>query len=319
MKEDKISTIFNRLIKSKYEVIGPIKEEGEVVVKKIDKLPPLSLLSKVSDRSYKYFLMPSREILYEYNNQKIKSIENKISKKALFGMSIYDLKALELYDHVFSHDFYFKKRKKELFIIGYSAKLLNQHKTVFFDFDKNILSNVIFDIFIEKNKNGFNFYSGSKEGSSFLRSCNIKGEYIKYNPKHKDKNVLQIKKAVENSKNSKLWQELNKICLACGKCTVACPTCFCFDFESKIGPKKEVSRTSGNCFYDDFSRIAGGHKFLNNPGEKLYFWYYHKFVRIPFEYGLPGCIDCGRCTKVCPVGIDIQKNIKRLLKEEKSR
>jgi len=315
MVENRLNKIFNRLLRFNYEIIGPIKEEGEIVISKLDKLPALSLLSIVSDRSYKYFLMPAREVLYKYENKKVKIAEYKINKKVLFGMSIYDLKALELYDNVFKNDVYFKNRKKELFTIGYSAELINKIKTDFFDFDKDILSNVMFDIFIEKTKNDFNFYSGSKKGYLFLRSCGIKAKYIEYNPKHMDNKILKIKKAVENSKNSKLWQELSKICLACGKCTIACPTCFCFDIESKIGPKKEVERTSGNCFYDDFSRIAGGHKFLNNPGEKLYFWYYHKFVRIPFEYGLHGCVDCGRCTKVCPVGIDIQKNIKRLLKE----
>jgi anaerobic sulfite reductase subunit A len=161
------------------------------------------------------------------------------------------------------------------------------------------------------------FYAQTPAGEKILKSAGLKYEFIKYAPRKNDKKVLAIKKALEKSANIKMWDELGKICLACGKCTIACPTCYCFDMESKIGPECETERCSGNCFYDDFTRIAGGHKFLNSPKEKIFFWYYHKFARIPFGYDLPGCVDCGRCTAVCPVGIDIAENIGKLLKNQK--
>ena len=309
-----MSKIFRNLKKSGYNIFGPKLQDGETHVLELDGAPEEELLKNRADRPYKFFLLPTRETLYKYEGNKIRVPVQDRAKKALFGMSVFDLKALELYDTLFANDSYYQRQRKSTLIIGYSAESVKNTKTIFFDTEK-LLENIIFDIFIENNS----FYVQTKEGEKILKGANLDFRTIKYSPREKDKQVQKIKEAVETSKDNKLWDELGKICLACGKCTIACPTCFCFDIESVLGPEKKAERCSGNCFYDDFTRIAGGHKFLNNPKDKIFFWYYHKFVRIPHEYGLPGCTDCGRCTAVCPVAINIENNIKRLLKENKSK
>ena len=315
MRNDDFLKVFDKLQKEGYLVYGPKIQDDESHILELKEIPDLKLLEKISERPFKYFLMPEREVLYKYNNKKPKEDLPKFLKRALFGMSIFDLKALELYDRVFRNDIYYQNNRKNLLIIGYSAIPVKNYKTIFFTIDEKILENIVFDVFIE----GAKFYAQSEKGEKILKKCGLKYKKIIYNPRKEDKKVLAIKKAVEASKDNKLWNELGKICLACGKCTIACPTCFCFDIESVLGPERKTERCSGNCFYDDFTRIAGGHKFLKNPKDKIFFWYYHKFVRIPHEYGLPGCADCGRCTAVCPVAINIENNIKRLLKENKSK
>ena len=328
-----IQKVFEYLKKGGYKIFGPKEQDGELHILELDEAPPAELLNKVSDRPYKYFFTPAREILLNFKKSKISAPKNEKPKIAFFGMSIFDCKALELYDEVFKDDFYYQERRKNILAIGYSSQPLKNYKTIFFEID---LGSAVFDIFIESAK----LYARGKAGEKILKRCGLKYKSIEYKQNKEDpaslvfrvklrdntlklrgvdKKILAIKKAVENSAESKLWDELGKICLACGKCTIACPTCYCFDLESKIGPDCRTERCAGNCFYDDFTRIAGGHKFLNNPKEKIFFWYYHKFVRIPFGYGLPGCTDCGRCTAVCPVGINIKKNIERLLREVKSK
>lgn len=110
----------------------------------------------------------------------------------------------------------------------------------------------------------------------------------------------------------KIWNKLGKRCIECSQCTMVCPTCFCFRFEDFASGERKSFPDS--CFYHDFSEIAGGRRLLNNTAKRIYFWYYHKFVRIPDEYNLPGCVECDRCTKACPVGIDIKKVLKEILK-----
>ena len=129
--------------------------------------------------------------------------------------------------------------------------------------------------------------------------------------------MLELYDVVKNSQDHKLWDELDKICIACGKCSQVCPTCFCFDFEDE--PLKDSiirKRVCSNCFHPEFTEISGGTNYTKSVKEKLKFWYEHKFVRIPHEYKVPGCVGCNRCSNVCPVLININKNLSELKKKK---
>lgn len=83
------------------------------------------------------------------------------------------------------------------------------------------------------------------------------------------------------------------------------------DLKKNEGQRKQCWTS---CFYQEFSEIAGGYKFLDNTAKRIYNWYYHKFVRIPEEYSFSGCVGCGRCIKVCPAGINIREELEKIKK-----
>lgn len=151
-------------------------------------------------------------------------------------------------------------------------------------------------------------FQDDSEYQKLRKKFKIKSSKIKLTRKHKK---IQ-EKLRKTSHKHKIWRELAKICIECGQCTQVCPTCFCFRFEDKASGER--NKIPDSCFYHDFSEVAGEHKFLDSTAKRLYFWYYHKFVRIPDEYNLPGCVMCQRCTKACPVGIDIKKVLNKILK-----
>jgi formate hydrogenlyase subunit 6/NADH:ubiquinone oxidoreductase subunit I len=137
----------------------------------------------------------------------------------------------------------------------------------------------------------------------------------------KDEVVKNLQTLVGKSFDHPVWKVLNERCIACGKCSIACPTCYCFDLVDTAHPDgASRDRVWGDCFYSEFTRIAGNYIFLKNPAEKLFFWYTHKFSRVPAQTGFPGCVGCRRCYEVCPVFIDIEETLADLKtdKAEKS-
>jgi ferredoxin len=103
------------------------------------------------------------------------------------------------------------------------------------------------------------------------------------------------------------WDDVAERCLTCGNCTMACPTCFCTtveDFSDFAGSSAERVRKWDSCFTLDFSYIHGGS--VRTGGAARYRqWMTHKLAHWIDQFGVSGCVGCGRCITWCPVGIDI--------------
>jgi len=316
-----INNLLRQLLKD-YFVYAPLPSGGYISVGEISSLSQIDWTGRIPGKPWKDLFLPPRESVFDLEAG-VKESKKQYPKIAALGMNVLDLKALVLFDQVFGSDTYYRRRRNNTIIIGYSADWPIDYKkfNVFsHTYEENILEHLSFDIFLAKLRNGkLKIYSGSEKGQNILETNGSKDyKHIEFagpiQEKGIDKRVLKLQEAVWQSANNKLWDELGKKCLACGKCSISCPTCFCFDFKDNSDPDNRTrQRCWGNCFYNDFSLVAGGHKELDTVKRKIFFWYVHKFVRIPKEYGLPGCVSCGRCSHACPVKIDIAKNIHKLL------
>jgi sulfhydrogenase subunit beta (sulfur reductase) len=106
--------------------------------------------------------------------------------------------------------------------------------------------------------------------------------------------------------DSPVWDKLAEICLACGQCTLVCPTCFCFNVYDEVALNLEDGerwRRWDSCQLDEFARVAGGENFRKNQAARLR----HRFMRkgryLMAKYGELGCVGCGRCARSCLVDI----------------
>ena len=102
------------------------------------------------------------------------------------------------------------------------------------------------------------------------------------------------------------WDEVAGRCLACGNCTLVCPTCFCSTVQdtSDLGGTIERSRSWSSCFDLAHSYIHGGP--VRPTTRSMYRqWMTHKLSTWWDQFGTSGCVGCGRCITWCPVGIDI--------------
>ncbi len=103
------------------------------------------------------------------------------------------------------------------------------------------------------------------------------------------------------------WDLVASRCLSCGNCTLVCPTCFCTavrDVSDLNGARAERWRSWDSCFTTEFSYIAGG-SVRASPKGRYRQWLIHKLSTWHDQFGMSGCVGCGRCITWCPARIDI--------------
>jgi ferredoxin len=116
-----------------------------------------------------------------------------------------------------------------------------------------------------------------------------------------------LKECLERSYEDPHWDEVAKRCLTCGNCTMVCPTCFCATMEDTgdlAGTVTERRRVWDSCFNIEFSYVHGG-SVRTSGGARYRHWITHKLATWHDQFGVSGCVGCGRCITWCPAGIDI--------------
>jgi sulfhydrogenase subunit beta (sulfur reductase) len=123
-----------------------------------------------------------------------------------------------------------------------------------------------------------------------------------------------LKERLERSYEDPHWDEVAKRCLTCGNCTMVCPTCFCSTVEDSTdlpGTRAERRLVWDSCFSIEFSYVHGG-SVRTSAGARYRQWITHKLATWHDQFGVSGCVGCGRCITWCPVGIDITAEARAL-------
>lgn len=112
------------------------------------------------------------------------------------------------------------------------------------------------------------------------------------------------------------WDDVASRCLACGNCTMVCPTCFCHAVEEIPDVERQRSehaRVWDSCFTQHHGYIHGKN-FRPTIKDRYRMWLTHKLASWIDQFGMSGCVGCGRCISWCPVGIDLTEELPAMLK-----
>jgi len=288
--------------------------------------------------SLKKFLHPSLYVQHFFERSKrtgsIKAGHDRSRPYAFIGMRACDIKALDILNRVFTgideRDSGYSGQHG-IFIVAVSCVRPSGNC---FCSSMNSGPEITngFDILLTESNNEFILETGSEKGEHAcmdLDSRPAAGDDLLEKKRRLAECSALMKKKMDTDDlpqflyrqfGSSVWTEVAQRCLACGNCTQVCPTCFCntsFDLVTLSGMKKqtEFSGTKlkkwDSCFSRNFARVHGGN-FRHSRSARYRQWFLHKFGYWLEQFGISGCVGCGRCITWCPVGIDVTEEMERL-------
>ena len=112
---------------------------------------------------------------------------------------------------------------------------------------------------------------------------------------------------------TEVWKEESLRCLGCGACAFVCPTCSCFDIQDeRVRDQGLRLRCWDSCGFRLFTLHASGHNPRRVQSERWRQRVMHKFSYQPERLGVTGCVGCGRCSRACPVDMNLGEHVRML-------
>lgn len=283
-------------------------------------------LDKKTLFSAKKLLLPSREVLFEFDSRnKAKPPKFETGYTVLFGARTCDMNAIKYMDLVFGDDPYYMSRRKNMVIIGIQCSSTKRFKNCYCSHTGTFFSDVYDLLLIETNGKSGNKPSSHSNGF-LVKSGSIRGEgllatkfFSKLKKGEADAALERLRKAFESKKgklkaerpvSEAVIKQLSKDCYSCTSCNSVCPTCHSF----KIDDELNIDRKSGrrirswdSCQLQCYTRISGDVVFRPEREQRVRQRILCKFQYSQEDQGMMACTGCGRCIDVCNKGIDIFK------------
>lgn len=337
--KEKLNEFLKALI-SKSNVVGVSEKDGKYAFGPLIDAEDMAWDYDVTLLPPKKYILPQWETLIKFKVEAKVEVEAVMDSPSLtiIGVHPYDLKAMNQLDRLFEEnhaDGNYLKRRSATTIIALTPKKAS--KWAFWSSMDSAQVTTGYDLLLTDLGGRFAVETGTSRGEELLQkyaNCEkatskdeqdlekIKKSVTTMCGSDRTVNVpiKKLRPLLEDSRESKLWEEKAEKCYSCGSCNIICPTCYCFDVREEMDLSLNQGaryRVWDGCLLEDFAKIGSGENFREERTERYMHRFYRKWEYLEKKLNEPACVGCGRCASVCLPDIADPVKVLNALKEEK--